>query len=410
MSTTYIWDFPVVITAQGLLPQTPAVLKGQVNANLQTNSPGATAALPGSLISDMSGTVVGAISVMDQAKVETVDSLTPYGANIALLGDLGEIALGQSQPGPATNTTVNVVFNSPNVGFVIPNGFLVGDGQHAYQVPVGGVIGGGEVSSPITAVAVQPGSWAVPAASVTSLLSSVPSNITLTVSNPLAGTPAGQPETWGAFRARVLTAGIAACISGPRLIKTLIGALLGASANLISVQQTSGGLRVVVGGNADVYEIANAIFMAVANPAALQGSAISGGRDVTVSLTDYPDTYSILFVQAPIQTVAVAITWKTDLPNFTGGAAFPGLVQGPLSNYINSLAAGQPINELQMNQIFQQSVQSSLDSSLLSAINYTVNINGNPTPTPVTTGTSLVEGDPESSWSCDPSDITVTQI
>lgn len=407
MSTTYIWDFPVVITAQGVLPQTPAALKAQVDANLQTNSPGATAALPGSLISDMSGTTVGAISVMDQAKVDSINSLTPYGANVELLGELGQIALGQSQPGLATNTTVNVVFNSPNIGFVIPNGYLVGDGAHGYQVQVGGIIGSDGNSEPVTAVAVQPGSWAVPAASVTTLLSSVPSTISLSVSNPLAGTPAGQPETWGAFRARVLTAGIAACVSGPRLIKTFIGALLGASANLISVQQASPGLRVVVGGNADVYSIANAIFMATANPAVLQGSAISVGRDVSVSITDYPDTYTIKFVQAPIQTVIVAITWDTTLANFTGGSAFPGLVQQPLANYINSLAVGQPINELQMDQIFQQSVQSSLDSSLLSVLNYTVSING--TPTDPDSGTSIIVGDPESSFSIAPSDIAVTQ-
>lgn len=405
--STFIWDFPVVITAQGLQPQTPAALNAQVKANLQTNSPGATASLPGSLISDMTGTVTGAISVMDQAKVEAVNSLTPYGANVFLLGKLGQLYLGQSQPGLATNTTGNVVFTSPDIGYVIPNGFLIGDGTHAYQVQVGGVIGSGGTSEPVTAVAVQPGSWAVPANTVTALLSSVPSTITLSVSNPLAGTPAGQPETWGSFRARVLTAGFAACVSGPRLIKTFIGALLGAAANLISVQQASPGLRVVVGGNADVYAIANAIFMAVANPAVLQGSAISGGRNVSVSLTDYPDTYPILFVQMPVQVVTLEITWKTTLSDFTGGPAFPGLVQQPLANYINSLAGGQPINELQMDQIFQQAVQGSLDSSLLSAIDYTVTIDG--TITAPSSGTSIVVGDPESSWEIQPSDIAVTQ-
>lgn len=405
--TTYIWDFPVVITAQGLQPQAPAVLNAQVKANLQTNSPGATANLPGSLISDMSGTVVGALSVMDQSKVESVNSLTPYGANVFLLGQLGQLYLGETQPGLATNTTVNVVFTSPNIGYVIPNGFLIGDGSHVYQVQVGGVIGSGGTSEPVTAVAVQPGSWAVPAASVTTLLSSVPSTITLSVSNPLAGTPAGQPETWGSFRARVITAGLAACVSGPRLIKTLIGALLGAAPNLISVQQATPGLRIVVGGNADVYSIANAIFMAVANTAVLQGSAISAGRDVTVSLVDYPDTYPVKFVQAPIQTVTIAIVWDTTLTDFTGGSAFPGLVQQPLANYVNSLAVGQPINELQMDQIFQQSVQSSLDSSLLSVLDYTVSIDG--TPTAPDSGTSIIVGDPESSFSIAPSDIAVTQ-
>lgn len=408
MTSTFTWQFPIVITGAGLTPQSTTSLASQVQSQALANSPGITQNLPGSLISDVEGTVVAAISVMDQQRVESVNSLTPYGCNVFALQQLGQIYLGQSQPGLATNTTVNVVF-SGTIGYVIPNGFLITDGTYTYQIQVGGVIGSSGSSSPITAIAVQSGSWSVAADTTFTAESSVPATVSLTsITNPLAGTPAGSAETWGSFRARVLTAGLAACVSGPRLIKTFIGALLGAQSNLISVQQASTGLRVVVGGSADVYQVAFAIFMAVANPVALVGSAVNNDRNVTVSLTDYPDTYSILFVQAPVQTVtALALSWDTTLSNFTGGAAFPGLAQGDLASYINGLGIGQPINEGEMNQLFESDVEDVLDSSFISALDWTVTING--TVTPPTSGTWLVEGDPESSWSVATSAISIVQ-
>lgn len=406
----FTWNFPVVITQQGLQPQTPANLSSQVQANATANSPGITLNLPASLISDMSGTVVGAVSVMDSAKVETVNSLTPYGCNTFALGQLGQLYLGQSQPGVATNTSVNVVFYVPSsIGWVIPNGFLITDGTYTYQIQVGGVIGSTGYSGTLTAIAVQAGAWSIPANTAFTAASSVPSTVAISsITNALAGTPAGSAESWGSFRSRVLTAGLAACTSGPRLIKTFIGALLGAASNLIGVQAANGGIRVVVGGNADVYQIAYAIFTAVGNPGSLQGSAVNNARNVTVSLNDYPDTYPILFVQAPVQTVtALALTWNTTVANYTGGAAIPALVQPDLASYINNLAIGQAINEGELNEIFEQDVENVLDSSLISALDWTVTING--TVTPVTSGTWLVEGDPESSWSVATTAISITE-
>lgn len=410
-SSAFSWNFPEVLTPQGLQPQSPASLSSQVLTNAQANSPGITQNLPGSLISDISGTVVGALTVMDQGKVETLNDMTPYGCNVFVLAQLGQVYLGESQPGLATNTSVNVVFTAANnIGWVIPNGFLITDGTYTYQIQVGGVIGASGSSSPITAIATQTGSWSIAANTAFTPVSSVPATVSLSsITNPLAGTPAGANETWASFRSRVLTAGIAACVSGPRLIKTLIAAL-GVPLNLLSVQQVTSGtgmLRVVVGGSIDTYEIANAIFMAVANPASLTGSAINSDRNVTVSLTDYPDTYSIEYVQAPVQTITLAITWNTTLANFTGGAAFPGLVQTPIANYINNLAVGQPINLLLINELFQQAVEGVLDSSLIDVLDYTVTING--TTVPPTTGTQIVQGDAESSCSIVTSAISVTQ-
>lgn len=398
------FSFPVVITEQGLQPQSPVALNQQLIAAVTAQQPGYTANLPGSLVEDISSTCTGAIVLCDSAKVETVNSLTPWGANVFVLTQLGQ-CLGLSL-GSVTNTSVFVVF-AGTVGYVISNGFLVSDGTNVYQIPQGGPIASTGYSSPLYAVAVAAGSFAVPANTVTQLLTSVPAAYTVTVNNPNAGTPGGPGETYYSYRSRVLTAMLAACVGASRFIKTLIGQLLGAQSNLISVQQASGGLRIVVGGSADPYNIAYAIWQSVGDPSVLQGSAINSGRNVTVSLIDYPDTYPILYVMAPVQTVTMAVTWNTTATSFTGGGAFPGLTQAPLAAYVNALGVGQPINVLEMNEIFQQAVEPLLDASLLTRLVFSVSING--TPVSPGAGTYAITGDAESSFTCAASGISVAQ-
>jgi baseplate J-like protein len=398
------FDFPIVITSAGLQPQAPSSLQQQLLTTVAATNPGYTPNLPASLIEDISSTDVGAIALCDRAKVELVNSLTPNGANEFLLLQLGQM-MGVPM-GLPVNTSVNVVF-SGTVGYVIPNGFLIGDGTHTFQVQGGGVIGTGGSSSAITAIAIQSGAFGVPANTVTQKITSVPGTVTLTVTNPLAGTPASGSETFESYRARVLQANLVACSSSTRGIKTFVSLVLGTSSNLIAVQQSGTNLRVIVGGSPDVYQIAYAIFLAVGNPGILTGSAVSSGRNVTVSLNDYPDTYSIEYVSAPQQTVTLSVTWNTVLANFTAGAAFPSLVQQPLVNYINSIPIGNPINVMEMNQIFQNAVASLLDPSLLTRLVFTVFING--TSTPPASGTYAVSGDPESYFVAVTSGITVTQ-
>jgi hypothetical protein len=407
MSTPFPFSFPIVMTAAGLQPQAPATLLTQLLAAVASTNPGYTANLPGGLIEDISSTDVGSVAIIDQAKVELVNSLTPNGANLFLLGQLGQIYLGQTQPGQATNTSVPVVF-AGQVGYVIPQGLVIGDGTNAYQVQVGGVIGGGGTSATINAIAVNPGSFGVPANTVNVVITTVPTSVGLTVNNPLAGNPGGAPETPFAFRARVLQAGLAASVGTQRYIKTLIGLVLGSQANLISVQQTGSGLKVVVGGSADQFSIANAIYMSVADVTTLQPKS-AGGSNVTVSLVDSPDIVTVQYVAAAQQTVTMSIVWNTVLTSFTGGAAFPGLVQPPLVAYINSLGVGQVINVLEMNEIFQTAVQSVLDVSLLTRLVFTVDING--TPTAPNSGTYAIQGDSESYFftALNGSGISVTQ-
>ena len=130
-------------------------------------------------------------------------------------------------------------------------------------------------------------------------------------------------------------------------------------------------------------------------------------RNVTVSVTDYPDTYSIIFVNPPVQTVTLTITWNTISTNIVSPAAISQLAIQPLVDYINSVTVGLPINAFQLQEVFQQAVSSILPVSLISKINYSVAING--IVTAPSSGTVLIYGDPESYFSTSPSLVTIAQ-
>ena len=209
------------------------------------------------------------IVLIDQARVELVNSLTPYGANAFVLNQLG--AVYGVTPGLATNTSVNVIFTG-TVGYVISIGFQVSDGTYTYQIQDGGVIGASGQSASLTAIATTQGSWPVTPNTVTQLVTSVPGAITLSVNNPLSGTPGGDAETEESFRARVLQAGLAASQGMPSFIKTYLQNLPGVVSRLVGVIVTLGvGVEILCGGG-DNYQIANAIFDSVFDPSALLGS------------------------------------------------------------------------------------------------------------------------------------------
>lgn len=269
-------DIPIVVTTSGAQPTPPATLLAQLLALVAATNPGYTANLPGSLVEDVSSTDVGALSLIDQIRVELINSLTPYGANAFLLKQLGQIY--DIQLALATNTSVYVVFSGP-VGYVVAQGFTVSDGTYQYIVQDGGIIGSDSTSAPLFCLATQTGSWAVPAGTVTQLVTSVPSVIALTVTNPQAGTPGNSSETEASYRSRVLQAGYAPAQGMTSYLKTILGNVIGVEQRLISaLQQVGGGWEIIVGGNGDPYQIANAIFTALFDISTLVGStmAISG--------------------------------------------------------------------------------------------------------------------------------------
>src|SRR5271157_2456502 len=260
------------MTASGLQPQTATALNQAIIAGATALAPGLTATLPGSLIEDISSTDTGACLVMDQARVDVINSITPLGANPFLLYQLGQ-QFGVT-PGQTTNGSVYVVFTG-SVGYVIPIGFTVSDGTNQYTVSDGGIIASSGQSQPLLAVATTSGSFAIPAGTVTQFVTSVPTTITLSVTNPLAGTPAQSAQTISSYRAQVLQAGYVASVGTSPYLKTLLGNVPGVNPNLISVRNIpSVGWEVIVGGSGDEYLIANAIFQAMPDISLLVGSTL----------------------------------------------------------------------------------------------------------------------------------------
>ena len=263
-------DIPIVLSASGRVNTSPAVLLNELITLVASTNPGYTANLPGSLIEDISSTDVGALVVMDQAVTELINSLTPFGANAWLLLQLGQIygvTVGQT-----VNTSVYVTFTG-TVGFVIPKGFTVSDGTYQYVVQDGAVVGSTGISELTYCVSTTAGNFAVPANTVTHLVTSVPSTITLAVTNPQPGTPSSGSQTEAQYRAQVLQAGQAVATGMPAFLKTLLNNVPGVQPRLVAIQQQTGGggWKVIVGGG-DPYSVARAIYEAIFDISTLAGS------------------------------------------------------------------------------------------------------------------------------------------
>ena len=255
-------SLPTTITTAGLQPQAPADLNQQLLAVASTLAPGLTVNLPGSLIEDMGSTATGALVVIDQARVDYVNSLTPFAANPYTLAQLGQVygvPLGQ-----AVNGAVYVVFSGTS-GFVISPGFIVSDGTNQYRITDGGAVGGTGTGTtqPLRAIATQPGTFAIPAATVTKLITSVPTAVTLGVNNPLAGTPATGVQSAESYRAQVLQAGLAPSQQTTSYLKSILALVPGVTPRLVSIRQQAGGWEVIVGGAGDPILIGQAISRAL---------------------------------------------------------------------------------------------------------------------------------------------------
>lgn len=468
---------PTVVTRTGLVPQSPLVILQQLIDLVASTNPGYTASLPGSLIEDISSTDVAAISLIDAARVETVDSLNPLSANAFLLAQLGAI-YGVAQ-GVGANTSVEVVFSGPP-GFPIAQGFTVSDGTFQYISQSGSIIGASGDSPPVFCIASISGIWVVPANTVTSLVTSVPSTISLTVTNPTSGTPASAPQTEEEYRAQVLQAGRAISQGMATMLRTALGRVSGVQPRLISIRQQSNEWEIIVGGG-DPYEVANAIFLGLFDITSLTGSTmsisgatqadpvvittllnhgfatgqvigiedvvgmvelngttptitvtdektfsldgvdgtgfgmyVSGGvvtpnlRNEIVTINDYPDTYQIPFVRPPQQSVTIGLIWNTTgLNNFISPLAIAQLGAPALVDYINSIYAGQPINLFELQNAFQEAVSSVIPPAFLTRMVFTVAING--VGVSPDSGTGIYEGDPESYFFIETTDITITQ-
>lgn len=396
---------PTVMTIDGLQPQTPTSLHDQVVNGAIVLDPGLTANLPGTLIEDIASTDTAALVLIDQARVETVNSVTPYGCNLFILNQLGQIY--GIQQGVGSNTSVYVVF-SGTPGYVIPQGVIVSDGTYQYVTQTATAINTGGTSNSVYCIASVSGSWAVPANSVTSIISSVPSGVTLTVTNPNTGVPSTSDQTPEQYRSQVLSAGRIGCTGLAEAIKTYVRNVEGVVDTLVSVRQVSGGWQVIVGGG-DIYAVANAIFQAVGDPNVLK-PGISSGTTITVDLYNTPDVYQIIYVQPTEQLVKIQIYWETSSTYLVSNGAMQAACSQSIQDYINALAPGQPINLYEVEFLFQSTTANIVETSLLTYIEPVVSIwNGSAwVITPPLANTGTVVGDTEGYWYISPSDVTTT--
>lgn len=262
-------DLPTVIDSSGLVATAPATLRSNTVAYAQSVSSGITTDLPGTLIEDLASTSTGALVQIDQARVDAVNSITPYGCNDALLDDMGYIY--GIKRGTATNTSAYVVFTG-TPGFVINAGLTVTDGTYQYVVQTAATIATDGTSGNVYVVATVAGSWAVSAGSITQVVTSIPTGYTLTVTNAATGTPGdadGESDT--NYRYRIIQSGAATCQSTPRFMKANIANVSGVSSRLVSVYSGNSTYRVMVGGG-DPYQVAGAIYQSVADLPLLAGS------------------------------------------------------------------------------------------------------------------------------------------
>jgi hypothetical protein len=169
-----------------------------------------------------------------------------------------------------------------------------------------------------------------------------------------------------------------------------------------------------VSGTAATATVINATaFTLNVNTAGYTASYVGSGelqpnnRNITVSILDYPDTYTIPFVTPPQQTVTMVITWGTLATNFVSSAAVSQLAAPAIAAYVNSLAVGVPMNLDVMKSTFLLSIASVIPAQNVTTIIFSVSINGiGVTPQ---SGTNIIAGDPESYFLTTSASISVQQ-
>jgi Baseplate J-like protein len=393
---------PLLFTSAGPQATPPATLQAALIAGVTAKSPGFTADLPGILIEDITSTDVFALSTIDQARVDAVNNVSPVTANPFILAAQGQ-QFGLPQ-GTLTNSSALVVF-SGSPGYVIPPGFIVSDGTNQYMVEDGGTIATGGSSQQLSVVATNASTFAIPPNSITQTVTSVPTGFTVTVTNPEAGDPAMGAETVESYRSRLIGAQQVTISGAQTYLKTLLFAVPGVSQRLVSVLQNGSAWEVICGGG-DAFQTAGAIYQSGVNVAGLVGSSTTA-RNVSVSIFDAPNDYTVIYVNPPAQVVTLAITWNTTLTDFTASSAVGQAMVTAALSYINGITVGQPINLIVLSNLIQAAVASVLPVPNLTTLEFAFTINGDAVEP--SAGTSIIASDPESFMSAAANAVTATQ-
>lgn len=401
-------NFPVTVTQSGAQPTPPQILYENLINKVSQKVPGYTANLPPALITDLASTATGAVSQIDQAMVDCINSVTPYGSNIPLLSQLGEIY--GVQKGVGTNTSVFVVFIGPP-GFVVPRGFIVGDGNYQYAVQNNSIIPESGQSAPVYTLANKSGSWAVPAGTVTQIVTSVPVGITLECINPTPGLPGLESESWEDYRAQVMQAGMLAVQGTPDTFKTRVKNVSGVQARLVSYRQITPGKWAAIVGGGNPYDVALAIYESVPDISVLTADVNNPSGFVPhaerISINDFPDTYTVPYIVPDSQGVQIILVWNTSSSNYVDPLSVSVVVVPALVDYIESIYVGHPISIYQMQNIFMNAVSPNLSTDQISLIDITVAIDGTVTQPDPNSG--LIHGDLYKYFDTDASHVVVRQ-
>jgi hypothetical protein len=261
------------VTSAGIEPTPISTIHDDIISQATAIAPGLTATLPASLIDDVASTGAAAAALTNQAAVDIVNSLAATGANMIVLNNLAQ-QTGIPAQQTSSYTSVTIQFTGP-AGFMINAGFLVSDGSYQYQVLDAAIIPTSGILTGVTAQATETGSWAVPAGTVTTIITSLPDSIILTVTNPTAGTQAQGSETNGEFRQRVLEATAQTGVGTPNYLRTQLTSVANVTARLVRTIPATGGFIVMCGGSGDPYSIAGAIYNSVLNPANIIASTLN---------------------------------------------------------------------------------------------------------------------------------------
>jgi hypothetical protein len=401
-------DLPVIVTQAGAQPTPPKTLLTNLITNVSAIVPGYTANLPAGLITDLASTATGALALIDSAMVESINSVSPYGANEPMLNQLGNI-YGVTQ-GTGYNTSVSVVFmGSP--GFVIPKGFTVSDGNYQYTVQNNAVVPAGGQTDPIYCLAVLSGTWAVPEGSVTQIITSVPSSITLTCTNVTAGVPGQSSQSLSSYRAQVMQAGMGTAQGVPSFLRTLLQKVPGVKSNLISYRNVSSGVWALVVGGGDPNEVGLAAYNAIPDISVLTEDVTESGgykpESITVTITDYPDHYDIPIILPTSQMVTVILTWNTRISDLLDPDSVTAATAAQIVDYVNAVPIGEPINTYQIESLFLEVLTPMVSPTQVSLIDVSIGINGTIVPPQPETG--LVFGGEYSYFTTDQSHVTVQQ-
>lgn len=404
-------DLPIIIGEAGPQTTDPTVIYSTFTQKVANIVPGYTVTLPAGLITDLASTATGALSVLDQARVDIINSVSPYGANEPLLEELSYIY--GTVKGEETNVSVPVIFRG-TPGLPISRGFLVGDGNHQYMVTASFIIPSSGQTEAQLCVSQESGSWAVPAGTVTQLISSVPSQYQLTCNNQEAGNPPTQEESLASFRTRMMREGMFAVQGTPPAVKASLRRVTGTSDNLIAVRQPAAGKWVVVcGANAsDRNDIAYAIFSAWPDISTLTNDVKNEDgttpEQANVQIYDYPDEYTVPFIVPSSQTVGITLQWSSTQRSFIDSSAVEVTARGAIASYINSITTGDPINLFQLQEIFINAITKLVERQFISAVNITVAINGKTQPP--AEGTQLVYGQTYAYFTTTAQQVVITRV